>query len=221
MKSKQEVLTILRNKILFLEMLPGSPVIDIQIAQELDVSRTPVREALLALQKERLIDIYPQRGTFVSLLDLKFLEEAAYVRHVVERDVLMGLAMRRMELGAEIERCLDLQELTAKSHDVKEYVLNDIAFHQALFKFAGHEQAWTIIESQFRHVIRFQMLYLSNSDSLFEKSLDEHRIILQCIANGDMDRLDAILRLHHDCVRQNKVMVSKTYSKYCVKGTGF
>ena len=59
-KSKAEVLKILRDKMLFLELKPGETIQDSDLARELDVSRTPVREALLALQKEGHVDIYPQ-----------------------------------------------------------------------------------------------------------------------------------------------------------------
>ena len=68
--SKQEVLRILRDRILYLELKPGASISDMELAEELEVSRTPIREALLLLSQEHLVNIYPQSGTFVAPIDL-------------------------------------------------------------------------------------------------------------------------------------------------------
>ncbi len=113
-KSKAEVLKILRDKMLFLELKPGETIQDSDLARELDVSRTPVREALLALQKEGLVDIYPQSGTFVSLIDMELLTEIAYIRRTVESDVFQALVHQKADIRAQLEKFVLLQELAVR-----------------------------------------------------------------------------------------------------------
>ena len=73
--SKDEVLDIIRDKILYLDFKPGQIILDTEIANSLQVSRTPVREALLFLKQSGFINIYPQSGTFVSLIDIDLIRE--------------------------------------------------------------------------------------------------------------------------------------------------
>ncbi len=151
-KGKAEVLEILRDQMLFLELKPGESIQDSELARKLDVSRTPVREALLALQKEGLVDIYPQSGTFVSRIDMELLSEIAYIRRMVEGDVFRTLVGQKANLRGRLEKFILLQELAARENNLKDYVVNDHLFHQALFRAAGHARAWTVIEPHFRFI---------------------------------------------------------------------
>ena len=75
---KQDIVDILEDRILFFDLRPGAVISDKVIAEELGVGRTPVREALLTLKQERLVDIFPQSGTFVSLIYTDYIKEINY-----------------------------------------------------------------------------------------------------------------------------------------------
>ncbi len=194
---KNELFKLIQDKILYLELEPGSCLNEAALAKELGVSRTPVREVLIILERERFIDIYPQRGTFVSLIDLNLVREIAYMRHILETRILTDLAKKKKFIQPQVEKYLDLQALAVKHHDKKEYVKNDHLFHLALFHEAGHAQIWRLIEKQNLHTIRFHMLDFSFLDNL-KDSLDEHKQIVQELQLGRPERLSDILERHHD-----------------------
>lgn len=212
-KSKAEVLKILRDKMLFLELKPGETIQDSDLARELDVSRTPVREALLALQKEGLVDIYPQSGTFVSLIDMELLSEIAYIRRTVESDVFQALVHQKADIRGQLEKFVLLQELAVREKNIKDYVVNDHLFHQALFCAAGHAHAWTVIEPHFRLITRFHMLYFQPSGDFWEKSLREHKEMISCIETGDDEEAARLLSSHYNCVSMDSEMIQE-YSDY-------
>ncbi len=82
---REYVYQVLKSSIMFLDLEPGTNITEKDIAQKLNVSRTPVREALIKLSQEDLLDIYPQKGTVVSLIDLSHVEEARFIRRNLER----------------------------------------------------------------------------------------------------------------------------------------
>ena len=197
-RSKETVFSIIREKILYLELLPNSIIVDTDLAEELGVGRTPVRESLLALQKENLVDIYPQRGTFVAPLDLELIREVAYIRHVLECTMLEKLAREKVCVHRQVARYLYLQQLAVEERNQKEYVRNDHLFHQELFNIAGHRRSWEIIEPQYDHTIRFHILDFMDTE-VFGTSLQEHKVIIDCIEHGDIAELRQQLEIHHDC----------------------
>lgn len=87
-------LRTLKENIIRLELEPGSSISDREVASQLSLSRTPVREALLELAKSKVIDIYPQKGSVVSLIDYELVEEAYFIRNVLETAVI-ELACRK------------------------------------------------------------------------------------------------------------------------------
>ena len=195
--NKNEIFKVILDKILFMEFEPGSSINETALAKELGVSRTPIREALIILERERFIDIYPQRGTFVSLIDLALVREIAYMRHILETRILSDLARQKKSIQPRVEKYLYLQNLAVKNHDQKEYVKNDHLFHLALFSEAGHAEIWNLIEKQNLHTIRFHMLDFSVLENL-NNSLLEHQRIVEVLEAGNTKQLHEVLELHHD-----------------------
>lgn len=212
-KTKQEVLDIIRDKILYLELKPGEPLLDQKIAAELQVSRTPIREALLALKKERFVDIFPQSGTFVSLLDLKLIKEIVHIRHVLECDIFQHLLESHVEIESRLDRYIVLQELAVKEQNQREYVKNDHLFHREIFRAGGHIQSWDLIEGMYNHTTRFHMLDFYNT-YVFGTSLEEHKLLLESYHTGDKDGVMRILELHHDCDLRTSNTLVKEFPDY-------
>ena len=106
--SKQKVLEELTNRIQYLKLKPGEMVNENQLAEELGVSRTPIREALLLLARENFISIVPNKGTYVSKVDLKRVKEMLYFRNIVERKILTEFAESKPKMGEEVEKRLGL-----------------------------------------------------------------------------------------------------------------
>ena len=212
--SKQDVLNILRDRILYLELPPGTPISDMELARELEVSRTPVREALILLNQEHLVNIYPQSGTFVAPLDLELIREIVYIRHVVECDVLLRLAEQRVTMTREILHSIRLQKLAVQENDQKEYVKNDHEFHRQLFAMGGHGRSWELIRAQYMHTTRFHMLDFQHSNTVFNTSLNEHLEIIACLESGNRPELLRLLTIHHDCDLQTAQELQSAYPQY-------
>ena len=90
---RDQTLETLRRRIISLQLPPGEPLSENELAQELGVSRTPVRESLILLREEGLVQVYPQIGSFVSLVDLGRVSEAQFVREAIECASLRDLAV--------------------------------------------------------------------------------------------------------------------------------
>lgn len=212
--SKQEVLSILRERILYLDLKPGVSISDIELAEELEVSRTPIREALLLLKQEHLVDIYPQSGTFVAPIDLGLVREVIFLRHVLECEVLGHLAEQHQQPTRELLHSLNLQELAIQEDDQKAYVMNDHQFHRELFTLGGHAQTWELIHGVYMQTTRFHILDFQHSREVFNTSLNEHRAILSCLETGNQTELARLLNIHHDCDLRTAEELQNAYPQY-------
>ena len=79
---------ILRNAIMYLELKPGQAISEVELAEALNISRTPIREVLTQLKEENLVEVIPQVGTYVTKINLQLIEEAAFMRYILEKEVL-------------------------------------------------------------------------------------------------------------------------------------
>ena len=196
-RSRIEVYTLLKDAIQYLEFMPGSIIHENELIKKIGVSRTPIREALIRLASEYLVDIYPQRGTYVSTIDFHLAYKVAYMRHILDREVCMTLCRERVSLRDAVDEKLYFMSQAIKRRDVVGYIKNDNAFHNAIFAVAGHELMWEIISNSRAHYNRMLVLDLKRPGML-EKSFQEHQDIIETIEQGKEDALADILDRHHD-----------------------
>lgn len=196
-KSKLDVYQELKDKIQYLELMPGEPIKESVLTKKLSVSRTPIREALIRLSSEDLIDIYPQRGTYVAPINFGIAKECTYMRHILDSDVCLKLCQEKTNLDNIMEERIFFMKRSVKNKDVKEYIKNDNRFHATIFKAAGHEITWEIIADSRAHYNRILTLDLQR-DGILEKSLNEHLELLELIKNGNEKLLIQLMDTHHD-----------------------
>ena len=131
---REYVLRILKENIVMLELEPGSRISENELAAEIGVSRTPVREALIELSKSKIVEIYPQRGSYVSRIDWGLVEEAQFMRVTLEKAVIrlacQGLSEEKLEV---LEKNVKLQQFYIDNNDIKELLELDNEFHKELF----------------------------------------------------------------------------------------
>ena len=214
-RGKQEIYDGLKEKILYHHWKPGRSIREEEVAEELDVSRTPIREALLKLSDEGFVDIFPSKGTFVSKIDVSLLREYGYMRHVVECDVLLGMAKKQQMVKAACEEVLLLQQMAIKRGDIKGYVKQDHAFHWQLFVLAGHGVLWPALETFYAHTIRYHMLDFE-TNGYMETSIQEHQTILETMEKGETGPLLAALKQHHDSGFLEAEQLRQKYPDYFV-----
>ena len=117
-------------------VLPGQAISETEMAAGFGVSRTPIREALIRLADEGLIDIYPQAGTFVSRIDLAAVREAQFVRQTLETAVAIQAASTAAGVTV-FEPILERQERAIRDNDFPEFFASDEDLHRTVFELGG------------------------------------------------------------------------------------
>lgn len=216
MEKKLNVYNTLKNAIQFLEFKPGAAISEAELIAELGVSRTPIREALIRLADELLVEIYPQRGTFVSKIDIGLAKEMAYMRHIVETEIFMQLCRQKADVSNAVAESMFFMSRAIKNKDVVTYIQNDGKFHGSIFSFAKHEMIWNIISNTRTHYVRLLMLDLMLPNTI-EESYQDHEKIVECIVKGKMKELTQILKVHHDYDQMKReAQIKEKFSEYLV-----
>lgn len=193
----------LRDDIVTMTMLPGTPLQEKQIALAYGVSRTPVREAILKLADERLVDIFPQYGTFVSRISVPAVRDAMIIRNALERTSVREAAAyvatladgARRTVLAPMRALLREQRAAHRAGALAEFHAADEAFHQAIAELAGHPNIWRVIRQEKAHVDRCRLLTLPSSQRR-ASVIAEHQGVADAIAQGDADAAERAMSAH-------------------------
>ncbi|WP_448191000.1 GntR family transcriptional regulator [Azospirillum sp. sgz301742] len=191
----------LRTDIVSLRRKPGEAIVEKQIAETFGVSRTPVREAVLKLADEGLIEIFPQSGTFVSRIPVCALPEASVIRKALEEATVRLAAQRatRSQI-AQLRACLERQHEVDAAHDADGFHQADEAFHALIAKIAGYPGFWTVTQQVKVQVDRCRRLTLPMPGRI-GTVIAEHEAIVEAIASHDPDRAVRALADHIDGLR--------------------
>jgi DNA-binding GntR family transcriptional regulator len=183
---------VLEHNIVHLKLLPGEQLQEKALAVEIGVSRTPVREAILELRRRRILNIYPQRGTFVSYLEAKRGENIRYLRLVFESRLAEdACALKDPALTAALLNNVRQQKLYA-AHDSDRFLQLDDQFHEAIYRALGREDLYAIIKEHSIHFDRLRRLSYDLSTS--EVLADEHEAIARAIEAGDAAKRPCAVR---------------------------
>lgn len=178
--------TWLRQAILTVELEPGAMIAESEIAARFGTSRTPVREALLRLADEGLVEIRPQRGTYVARMSLARIEEALFVRAAVEGAVLQRIAVQddRRALARSLSAIVDAQAVAVAARDTPAALDADTAFHRALVEASGLPGVWDVVARarDLHHRLRAIAVPEENSAP---RAIADHRSIVRALRAGD------------------------------------
>ncbi|KQP03565.1 GntR family transcriptional regulator [Pseudorhodoferax sp. Leaf265] len=191
-----QVLERLREAVLALELVPGTVLARQALAEQFGVSQTPVREALLRLAEEGLVDVFPQHATLVSRIDLRAARQAHFLRRSIELELVRELAVRRPEgLVEALSRQIALQQALAEAQQYGEFVAADRQFHQLLYAAADMAALVELVGRVSGHVDRLRRLHLPTAGKT-ASILRDHRAIVEAIAAGDAAAAQEALRAH-------------------------
>jgi DNA-binding GntR family transcriptional regulator len=191
-----QVFERLREMILSLELTPGTVLSRTELANRYGLSQTPVRDALMKLGEEGLVDIYPQHATVVSQINVTSALQAHFLRRSIELEVVRTLAEQRdavlmAQLRETIARQTELLDL--KSYE--QFSLLDQAFHRQMYEAAGVPQLWDLVRRLSGHIDRLRRLHLPVEGKTMAVVRD-HAEIVDAIAKGDVEAAQAALRKH-------------------------
>jgi len=200
MSASRRVYLCLRRRIVEMTMLPGTRVVEREIAEEFGTSRTPVHEAVQRLADEGLIEIVPRSGTFVARIPLDALEEANLVRHALETAIIEKAAARvGPDDTARLRAILAEQEAAISANDFGTFHRTDERFHALLAELSGYPGVWPIIQQAKTQMDRYRQLTLP-LEGRMAGVLEEHRAIVDAIEARDPARAAAAMREHLDHV---------------------
>lgn len=186
---------LIRDRILSLALAPGSLVHEAQLREELSIGRTPIREALQRLAHEKLVRSVPNRGTFVTDVNITDLARITEVRAVLEGHAARLAAERRTPADqAEIEDLLS-ELRTVKLTDQRELMKLDQDIHRRIYRCARNAFLESTLERYFNLSLRLWFLVLDRGVRLRE-AVFEHRTMLEAIIAGDGDRAEQAMRRH-------------------------
>jgi GntR family transcriptional regulator, rspAB operon transcriptional repressor len=195
---RQYVYTYLYQNILSLNLPPGCALSENEIAKQLNVSRTPVREAMIQLEKQDLVEIVPQVGTFVSQINPALVEESRSMREVLESANIKEAADRLSVSNLfELEKCLSIQKVMITEGNYREFLTYDDFFHESIFSSLGKERTWQAIDlmnSQYKRLRLFRLMTISTSD--WEEIVKEHEGIYTALKNRDACLAQKLMKEH-------------------------
>lgn len=212
--SREYVYRLLRANIISLALPPGAAISEQDIAAVVAVSRTPVREAFIKLAQEALLDILPQKGTYVSLIDPDHVEESRFLRATVEREVIkQACAAFPAELLITLRSCLQLQELCVREAEPLRFFDHDEAFHRTLFAGCRKERTWAVIQQMNTHYNRVRILNLLGGYNL-PRIIGEHREIVRAVAARDVAAGERAAVSHLNKINIDLAQLMQDYPHY-------
>ena len=195
-----QVYAIMRRAIVNLHLAPGSNVNEKLICDQLDISRTPLREAILQLQSENLVSVVPNSGTYVSKIDLQSVFDGQLVRDALELKVVRLAASR---MTPQFERALDFnmhqQKRMAADLDHDGFYDLDEAFHSMICAFGASAHIWKIINGAKAQLDRVRRLSIPLPSHL-EVVLREHMAVVDGLKLRDPDAAALAMKEHIDRV---------------------
>lgn len=190
------VFEAIRQAIVQLQLRPGNPLSEAEIGRQLGVSRQPVREAFIKLAESGLVEIRPQRGTFVRLISIREVSNARFLRAAIEVAILKKAARDASEGDiAELKQLIAEQRLTAVSGDTAAFLRLDERFHQVLARSADCEDAWRVLEGLKAQMDRVRYLSLPNATPL-ETIIDQHEKIMASLIAKSADAAEQAMERH-------------------------
>ncbi len=175
---------------------PGERLMEIQLAEELGVSRTPIREAIRKLELDGFVVMIPRRGTYVADISLKDISQEFEIRTALE-ELASGLgAVRITEEELEyLERMLVEIGDYIEEGDMDKIVAADVGFHEVLYKASRNNRLAEIIHNLREQLMRFRSISM-NQPGRLANTWEEHRQLVEAIASRNASQARKIARLH-------------------------
>ena len=185
---REVVVETLRQAIQNGTLQPGERLMEIPLAEELGVSRTPIREAIRKLELEGFVIMMPRRGAYVANITLKDITQVFELRSALE-ELAAGLAAERIteEEIETLERMLVEIGEHMENKDMERVVAADVAFHEVLYKASRNDRLVEIVHNLREQTYRFRSFSM-NQPGRLRKTWEEHRLLVEAIAKSEAKR---------------------------------
>ena len=186
----------LRDMILSLKLVPGTVLSRADLQRQFGLSSTPVRDALMRLDEAGLVEVFPQSGTIVSLIDVPLARQAQFLRRAIEQEAVRVLAeVSDRTLVERLRAVIREQASFAKSKSLERFNDADLAFHKELYDAAGVPDLWFLVRHRSGHIDRIRRLHLPIGGKA-NQIVRDHTAIVDAIERRNPDLAQAELRGH-------------------------
>lgn len=203
---------ILRSRIIRNDLKPMSRLSEPELAKQYNVSRQPVREAFITLADEGLLEIRPQRGTFVKRINYDAVLNGRFVREAVEADIVAKIAAQPdaalvRELRAQLTRQSELEDANSKR-----FIELDELFHRTLASAAGVAQSWNYLDAIKSQMDRVR--FISYEEFPVSTLVRQHRAIVDAIESGSVTSAETAMRTHLQEILKSLPKIQSLYPQY-------
>ena len=204
---RDQIYPLVRGLILSGIIRPGEVIDEKAIAAQLDVSRTPVREAVKRLSDERLIDVVAQSGTRAAKMDRKAIEESFLIRRALEMESAAQAAAHMTQDHADrLHDILARHERAVEKRQFAEAIARDDEFHRATTEISDLPRLWSTIEISKAQLDRCRHMMLPRTGQA-EATLEQHREIIRALNSRDPAKAAAAMKAHLDAAWRSTVAV--------------
>ncbi len=211
--ARDYALRMLKRNIANLDLAPGAMLSENELSASLGLSRTPVREALIELNKIRIVEILPQRGSRIALIDSGMVEESRFLRMVLEKAII--------ELASEMATTLDFSVAEANVKLQQFYIENqfpeklmelDNDFHKEFYRLTNLMQTYHLQESMALHFDRVRSLSLATVKEI--RIVGDHEAILRAVRAGDRAEASVLVEKHLNRYSVDEMAIREQYAAY-------
>ena len=221
LSARETAYQTIRSRIITMELKPGDPLNDRELAEELGISRTPMREALLMLNLARMVDIKPQSGTHVAPINLKLMEMEQFARYTLEKEILNRIRGRLTEQQEQeyrqiIENYRLLEADQTQPNRETRLLELDNQFHRKAFEITGMEAHFDHMLGELQHVERIRKFSLQTNEN--KAVCAAHTRILDAMVQNDTQELSRALESHLSRYKQTVEEVQRLHPDYFTDG---
>lgn len=203
----------LEYNIISMNLMPGTFISEKIVSEILSISRTPIREAFSKLEKMNLMEIYPQKGTMVSLIDTGIVEETSFMRMVLEKEIIKIVCKNYQEKDIRLlNKNVNLYDKKLNTDKLYELLNIDNEFHEILFLIANKRLTYNLIRDSINHLNRARIFNMIEMDRT--RTLTEHKNILVYIQEKNTSKLLPLIESHLTHVKDDMVFLKNKFPEY-------
>lgn len=211
---------VIEYNIINMFLAPGTFISEKIISEILNISRTPVREAFSRLEKINFIEIYPQKATRVSLIDINIIDEMSFMRRTLEKEIIKIVCNKRSEKDLELlNDNIDKYKKNIKNNDLYKLLDIDNNFHKILFLIDNKKLAYNIVKDSMKHLNRariFNIIEMDKNETLTNRNrtLKEHQDILQAVKERNSKKAVSLIETHLTHVTEDLKLLKSKFPDY-------
>ena len=213
-----DIVDDLLEKIISLKYMPGELISEGDLCAVYDTTRHTVRGALAVLKERGFIEVFPQRGTFVSLIDLNYINDILFLREAIEQETVHRIIENdtNEKLIDDLKACVKKQKaLDNPKEDPDKFFALDFEFHELLLSAIGRPKLMALYEDELLHVRRWRNIEVGTMKRIDDLP-GEHQMIIDAIEKKDAEAARDILNIHIDSVARYGDEMKKKYPEYFI-----